>query len=529
MTGLYIKGCVNSEEVVLTVDTGVSVSLLAKYIYDCLFEKPELDNGNTKLKSASGEDIQSYGRGIFQVVLGAITLDKTLLVADITDDVLLGADVLLNDTLGRADLLLSESVMILDGVEIPLEIRPPRIAKPVKVKRNCQLPPITECVIDVEVEGELAQLRRCDWLIEPLQILAEKHLVVMAPTLVQVSEKPTVQIRVMNPFPWQIKLYRNCVIGEASKVEDLHTIIEQEDEQETGNCASIRRIQFQEPSIDSQTNSESKKTKVNVPEHMESLFSDTLEHIQDADQIDCIARLFNRYSDIFSKSDTDLGLTNLTEHVIITGNAIPIKQAPRRVPLAFVGEDQAAVENLKAQGTIRESTSPWASPLVFVRKRNGQVRPCVDYRKLNNVTLKDAFPLPRTQDCLDSVAGSKLFSSMDITSAYNQIPVRERDNLKTAFVSKYGLFEFTTMPFGLSNAPATFQRVMELALAGLQWKTCLVYLDDVLVFSRDFDTHISRLSEVLDRICEARLKLKPKKMSFFERRGSLPWTCGVRK
>ena len=105
---------------------------------------------------------------------------------------------------------------------------------------------------------------------------------------------------------------------------------------------------------------------------------------------------------------------------------------------------------------------------------------------------------------------------MDITSAYNQIPVRERDIPKTAFVSKYGLFEFTTMPFGLSNAPATFQRVMELALAGLQWKTCLVYLDDVLVFSRDFDTHISRLSEVLDRIRKARLKLKPKKCHFLK-------------
>ena len=347
MTGLYIKGGVNNEEVVFTLDTGASVSLLAKNIYDCLFEKPELDNGNTKLKSASGEDIQSYGRGIFQVALGAITLNKTLLVADITDDVLLGADVLLNDNLGRADLLLSQSIMILDGVEIPLEIRPPRMAKPVKVKRTFQLPPMTECVVDVEVEGKLEQLRRCNWLIEPLQILAEKHLIVMAPTLVQVNEKPTVQIRVMNPFPWQIKLYKNCVIGEASKVEELHTIIEKEDEQETGNCASIRRIQFQEPSIDSQINSKSKKRQDNVPEHMESLFSDTVEHIQDTDQINCIARLLNRYSDIFSKSDTDLGLTNLTEHVIITDNAIPIKQAPRRVPLAFVGEDQAAVEKLK--------------------------------------------------------------------------------------------------------------------------------------------------------------------------------------
>ena len=119
----------------------------------------------------------------------------------------------------------------------------------------------------------------------------------------------------------------------------------------------------------------------------------------------------------------------------------------------------------------------------FVRKKSGQLRPCVDYRHLNDLIRKDAFPLPRIEDCFDTVAGATLFSSMDITSAYNQIPVREEDNPKTAFVSKYGLVEFVTMPFGLSGSPATFQRCLELALAGLQWKICLIYLDDILVFA----------------------------------------------
>ena len=126
---------------------------------------------------------------------------------------------------------------------------------------------------------------------------------------------------------------------------------------------------------------------------------------------------------------------------------------------------------------------------MLVRKRDGSVRPCVDFRALNSMTKKDAFPIPRTQDCLDALEGASLFSTLDITSAYNQIPVRTEDIAKTAFVSKYGIFEFTTMPFGLCNAPATFQRLMDVALSGLQWTSCLIYLDDVLIFGRSFDEH----------------------------------------
>ncbi len=132
------------------------------------------------------------------------------------------------------------------------------------------------------------------------------------------------------------------------------------------------------------------------------------------------------------------------------------------------------------------------------------------------MTEDDAFPIPRTQDCLDAVAGATLFSTMDITSAYHQIPVVPGDVQKTAFVTKYSLFEFRTMLFGLKTAPATYQRLMELALSGLQWTSCLIYLDDVIVFGKTFDEHLGRLAAVLQRFCEAGLKLKPEKCNFFE-------------
>ena len=127
------------------------------------------------------------------------------------------------------------------------------------------------------------------------------------------------------------------------------------------------------------------------------------------------------------------------------------------------------------------------------------------YRRLNNVTVKDAFPLPRTKDCLDATAGAKYFSS------YYQVPVNPPDIPKTAFTTKFGLFEFTTMPMGLTSAGATIKRVMELVPQGLQWKTCLIFLDDVITFGATFDEHLTRLKGVLARISQANVKLKTEK------------------
>lgn len=127
------------------------------------------------------------------------------------------------------------------------------------------------------------------------------------------------------------------------------------------------------------------------------------------------------------------------------------------------------------------SCSAWASPVVLVRKKDGGVRWCVDYRKVNEATQKDAYPLPKIEECLDVLSGSKLFSTLYLPSGYHQFEVNEKDRPKTAFVTKHGLFEYTRMPFGLCNAPSTFQRGMELVLRWLQWDTLLIYLDDVII------------------------------------------------
>ena len=149
--------------------------------------------------------------------------------------------------------------------------------------------------------------------------------------------------------------------------------------------------------------------------------------------------------------------------------------------MAYAEDEKKAIKDLKAKGVIRDSTSPWESPIVLVKRKDGGVRPCVDYRKVNELVKQDGFPLPRMQDCLDAVAGSKLLSTFDLTSGYFQIPLKEEDISKSAFVCKYGHFEMTCMPFGLNNTASTFQSMMEMALQGLQWITCLIYIDDIIV------------------------------------------------
>lgn len=139
----------------------------------------------------------------------------------------------------------------------------------------------------------------------------------------------------------------------------------------------------------------------------------------------------------------------------------------------------------------------------------------MDYRKVNEATQKDAYPLPKIEECLDTLSGSKLFSTLDLLSGYHQFEVNEKDRPRTAFITKYGLFEYTRMPFRLCNAPSTFQRGMELVLGRLQWVTLLIYLDDVIITGKTFKEHLNNLGEVLSRFRKFGLKLKPTKCSLY--------------
>ena len=217
------------------------------------------------------------------------------------------------------------------------------------------------------------------------------------------------------------------------------------------------------------------------------------------------------FADVF---DDQLGYTDVIQHRIDTGSASPIRQYPCRLPFAYREEARNQVTEMLNQGVIQPSCSPWASPIVLVKKKDGKFRFCIDYRKLNAITKKDAHPLPRVDDLLDALNGSQYFSTLDLRSRYWQIGVAPEDREKTAFTTSDGLWEFVRLPFGVSGGPATFQRAIEIVLSGLTYDTCLCYFDDVIIPSSNLQQQCERLTTVLSRFRQHNLKVKASKCSF---------------
>ena len=226
--------------------------------------------------------------------------------------------------------------------------------------------------------------------------------------------------------------------------------------------------------------------------------------------------LLEQYRGVFSEHDGDLGCTALVQHEIHLEDTAPVRQRYRRLPPSQFAQVKAHVQELVGKGIVQPSCSPYASPIVVVQKKDGTIRLCVDYRQLNAKTRKDAYPLPRIEESLDALTGATLFSTLDLASGYHQVPMAERDKDKTAFCTPFGLFEFNRMPFGLCNAPSTFQRLMERIFSDQSFHSLLLYLDDIVIFSSSFQQHLQRLEVVLGRLKEHNLKLKLSKCHFFQ-------------
>ncbi|KAL1254314.1 hypothetical protein QQF64_016543 [Cirrhinus molitorella] len=231
-----------------------------------------------------------------------------------------------------------------------------------------------------------------------------------------------------------------------------------------------------------------------------------------------LQQLLQEFMDIFAAREEDCTRTALVQHHIDTGHAAPIRLRPHRLPLAKRQAAEELIRDMAANGIIEPSDSPWAAPIVMVRKKQGGWRPCVDFRRLNAVTRKDSYPLPRIDDALDYVAGSGWFSSLDLRSGYWQVELAPEVRPKTAFTIGHGLWQFRVMPFGLCNAPATFERLMERVLKDIPRTRCVVYLDDLLVHAQDFDQAVHNLREVLTAIRSAGLRLNPAKCNLLARK-----------
>ena len=311
-----------------------------------------------------------------------------------------------------------------------------------------------------------------------------RHGVMVARALVCPNSKP-VPVRVVNPREENVVLKKGTQIAHAELLE-------------------------QDPVIEISSVSE----KLKISQEDKSILWEMVSRVGDQVYMSDKEKLYSlllEFADVFSLSSKNLGHTKVLQHRIDTGSSQPVHIPPRRIPQARREELKEMLQDMLEKKAIEHSDSPWSSPIVLVKKKDGTTRFCVDYRKVNEVTRKDAYPLPRVDDTLDTLAGSKFFSTLDLTTGYWQVEVAPQDQQKTAFTTPEGLYQFKVMPFGLCNAPATFQRLMDRVLGGLKWSSCLVYFDDIIVVGHTFQDHLHNLSKVLTHLRAAGLKLKPTK------------------
>ena len=223
------------------------------------------------------------------------------------------------------------------------------------------------------------------------------------------------------------------------------------------------------------------------------------------------------YHDVFTLESNELGCTSAIKHEICIENSEPFKEQFQHIPPALLEEVHTSLWDMLEAGVIHPSQSPWCYAMVLVRKKDGTLHFCVDFRCLNTRMKKDSYPLPHIQEALESMAGSAHFSSMEFKSGFWQIKMAPKSQQYMAFkVGNLGFYEFTCMPFGLCNAPATFQCLMQNTLGELNLMYCVIYLDDVIIFGHTEEEHLKCLCIVFERFREFNLKLKPSKCLFFQ-------------
>ena len=480
--GPKLTGKVENVSVEFLVDTGAESTVLSRRCFETLPRsiKAKFQDNTSSVYVADGTKVWSKGPVLCNIVVGERSIYDVVFVADIEDYALLGWD---------AQQALGVEFKVA-GVNLAEQPRIRRVTKPVirriTVTEDHILPARSEILISGTIDGGPLKGAALVSSTEDIQ-----HTGIVVARTVTKGDEHQCQLRVLNPADEPRHLKAGTIIAEAEAVDVLNT-----------------------PS----TETSPIPPQVDLPDYLVEMYERAVNEGQLSTEVaQQLKELLIRNIDVFAKNDNDLGRTSLVQHDIITNDAAPIRQPPRRIPIGQQEEFDKEIASMLEKGAIEPGQSPWASPVVLVRKKDGSLRFCIDYRKLNQVTQFDAYPLPRVDETLEAVGGSKFFTTLDLLSGYWQVGLTPEARLKSAFCVRSGLYLWNVMPFGLCNAPSTFERLMETVLQGLQWRTCLVYLDDIVIFARNEREHLQRMEEVFQRLIRAGLKLKPRKCRLFHR------------
>jgi len=488
-----------------------------------------MERTSIKLYAANGTEIPVLGavKLTFEIESHPITAD--LLVSEAIEELILGID-WLSDHGCMWDF--GSAKLTFHGYSIPLHKRSGRICvRRIYAAEDCVLPPGTQTNIPFKATYSNLHAPRTDWVLES-RALGEG--VVAARTLV--NDSPQAAVRVINYSDVPCKFKRNTFLGIAEPAEAFDVTespaVGSSPGSEAQSAAAGRpaesAVGFVRSAGASVGCNLSAATDSQASGNTIGSFTYDFAHVQCI--VDCLppdlsvgeraraVQFIRGYADIFSKSEFDIGRTDVMEHSIDIGQNRPFKQQLRRHPTAHLDVIDAHVGEMLRHDVIEPAASPFCSNVVLVRKHDGSLRFCVDYRQLNELTYKDSYPLPRIDACLDALGGAEYYATLDLRAGYWQTVIRESDRDKTAFVTRRGQWRFKVLSFGLANAPSSFQRLMDLILSGLTYVSCLVYLDDVIVFSQNFEQMVERLADVFGRLRSANLKLKPSKCKLFQRR-----------
>lgn len=493
----YMPGRIASKKVHFLLDSGCTSCVVGKHVFDSLPMKVKanlqpLDNASAQL--ADGSSTTIYGKLLVSCKVRDVPIDHEFLVAKLQDDAILGLSFLERF---NCSMQFGRPILNIDGRDLMCTDQWGNpMASKVQLIRPTVVPPASEtllvCKLNNRPHGAVGIVESSCSKLPELSLAA---------SLCCPDEQQQVVVRCLNATGKPVTVNAGTVLGIYQSVDNDSVSV-------TSKVTSISQMQ-------SGTGNDK---EIVVPDHLRSLYDQAVSPGLTHDQQQRLARLLRDYADVFSSGETDVGLTNLVKHSIpLHPGATPIRQPPRRLGQEKDQEVERQVTQLQQQGLIEPGDGAWSSPVVLVRKKDGKWRLCVDYRRLNAATCRDAYPLPRIDDSLDSLAGSCYFSTLDLLSGYWQVPLDDDAKEKSAFVTRGGLWQWRVLPFGLTSAPACFERLMERVLSGLQWQTLLLYLDDVIVFSHDFDSHLNRLETVLQRFRSANLKLKPSKCELFQK------------
>ncbi|CAF0845531.1 unnamed protein product [Adineta steineri] len=531
---VYIKTLVNNQPTQAIIDTGSAISIIHSKFLKTIQHKKFIPT-SYNCQTANSTPLHLVGQIELEIKISNIkTTIVTYVATNLITTILLG-----NDWINSNHIHLfgdQQRLTIPDQYNRPISVsyvEPNDINYAATLVNQITLPPYSQTLVDINCQLKHGE----DLIFEPHDNYISKSIF-MPHTLVNIKDNQT-KILLINAQNRQQILSKHTRIGTFSQHSTLsifttstHTTNQQFDSEHDHKDRNLHsensRTRAVSDTIDNSNQIQSNNYCYRCKEyflsgndlqkhlraqcysdHIRQRIIELIAHIEDPKHKSIIEDILWRNKILFDPTPSIINIPPQSairtgDHPPIYSKQYPVSQKDQEIKLQ---ETQKLLE----RGQIEESTSPWSSPVVLVKKKDKTMRFCIDYRRLNTVTIKDAFPLPRIDEIFDQLTDAKYYTKFDFKSGYFQVPLSKEDRPKTAFSTRDNHYQFTVLPQGITNGPATFQRVINQILGPTRWKYALAYIDDVIIYSNTFDEHVSHLNEICQILRNARFRLNPGK------------------